>query len=240
MKVAFAGDWHANKHWSTLAIQYARENGAQMILHLGDFGYDFTPRFRNAIELALAEAHIHLWFIDGNHEDFTWLYKQPAMDDGRRRISEHVFHLPRGYQWDWNGVQFMAVGGAYSVDRRWRTRDVSWWLEEELTDEEIEKACAGEKTDILISHDCPSGVLIPGVDDGGPSMWPPLEILRANEHRTRLRKIVDAIKPNSIWHGHYHRRYDTLADFGYGKVEVHGLDMDASGLEKNVVIAEIG
>jgi len=239
VRIAFAGDWHANANWAVSAIGYARDHEADIILHLGDYGYDFRSKFRNDVEQALVDADMALWFIDGNHENFNWLYQQPTIDDGRRRISDHVWHLPRGYQWNWGGVQFMSVGGAYSVDRKWRVLHKSWWLEEVLTDEQIEAACAGEKTDILISHDCPSGVHIPGVDDDGPSMWPPLEILRANEHRVQLRKIVDAIKPSEIWHGHYHRRYDALADFGYGRVEVHGLDMDATNLKDNVVIKEI-
>lgn len=239
MKIAFAGDWHANANWAVSAIEYARDHEADIILHLGDYGYDFRSKFREDVEQALARADMSLWFIDGNHENFTWLYQQPTLDDGRRKISDHVWHLPRGYQWNWGGTQFMAVGGAYSVDRKWRVLHKSWWLEEVLTDEQIEAACAGEKTDILISHDCPSGVHIPGVDDDGPSMWPPLEILRANEHRVQLRKIVDAIRPSEIWHGHYHVRYDALADFGYGRVEVHGLDMDATDLKTNVIIKEI-
>lgn len=238
MKVAYAGDWHANRQWAKQAIQYAREQGAEIIVHLGDYGYDFTPGFRNEVELALAQAHIDLWFVDGNHEDFTWLYSQPLMEDGRRKISQHVYHLPRGYQWNWGGVQFMAVGGAYSVDRKWRKLNKSWWLEEQITDEEVEAACSGEKVDIMITHDCPSGVIIPGIDTGEPSMFPALDILRSQEHRTQLRKIVDSVRPNEIWHGHYHRRYDALADFGYGQVEVHGLDMDATRLEDNVIIVD--
>jgi len=240
MKIAYAGDWHANKHWATIAIQYARENGAEHILHLGDFGYDFSPGFRNAVELALSQAHINLWFVDGNHENFNWLYGQKAFDDGRRPISKHVYHLPRGYQWNWNGNQFMAVGGAYSVDRKWREENISYWLDEEITDEEVEKACAGERADILISHDCPTGAIIPGIDDSEPNtMFPAWAIAAAQQHRGQLRKMVDVIQPKEIWHGHYHRRYDTLANFGYGSVDVHGLDMDATRLEDNVVVVEL-
>lgn len=239
MKIAYAGDWHANKHWATIAIQYAREEGAEHILHLGDFGYDFTPGFRNEVELALAQAHIDLWFIDGNHENFNWLYDQPSLDDGRRKISQHVYHLPRGYMWNWGETQFMAVGGAFSVDRRWRKLNKSWWLEETLTDEEIEAACRGDKADILIAHDCPWGVDIPGIDDGSPSIYPADAIRESQMHRRQLRKIVDVIQPKEIWHGHYHRRYDALANFGYGHVEVHGLDMDATSLKDNVIIVDI-
>lgn len=236
MKIAYAGDWHANKHWATIAIQYAREEGAEHILHLGDFGYDFSPSFRNEVELALSQAHINLWFVDGNHENFNWLYRQPAMDDGRRPISKHVYHLPRGYMWNWAGTQFMAVGGAYSVDRRWREENVSFWLDETLTDEEIEKACKGDKVDIMISHDVPSGFEIPGLHSG---IWPKSEIMKAEEHRAKLRKIVDVVQPNEIWHGHYHVRYDKEVDLGYGPVGIHGLNMDATRLEDNVIIVDI-
>lgn len=238
MRIAFAGDWHANTDWAVKAIEHARQDGAEIILHLGDYGYNFTPTFRNKVELALAQAHINLLFVDGNHENFAWLLSQPTMDDGRRRISQHVYHLPRGYRWEWDGIRFMAVGGAYSVDRKWRRINHSWWSEEVLTDEQIEKACVGDKVDVLVSHDCPSGVIIPGLEDG-PQMFPPLEILRAEEHRTQFRKIVDAVQPKQIWHGHYHRRYDSMVDFGYGPVEVHGLDMDATSLEENVMLVDL-
>lgn len=237
MKIAYAGDWHANREWAVRAIEYAREQGAEIIVHLGDYGYNFTPGFRNDVELALSQAHMDLWFVDGNHENFTRLYSQPKMANGRRRISEHVYHLPRGHRWEWNGVKFLAVGGAYSVDRRWRQHGVSWWSEEVVTDQEVELACKGGPVDVLISHDVPSGFEIPGLSSG---VWPPLEILRAEEHRTQLRKIVDSVKPREVWHGHYHVRYDKEVDFGYGKVEVHGLDMDATSLEDNVIILEKG
>ena len=53
------------------------------------------------------------------------------------------------------------VGGASLVDRQWRELDVSWWVDEELTDEQIEEACRGDRADIMIFHDCPSGVSRP-------------------------------------------------------------------------------
>lgn len=240
MKIAYAGDWHANTKWAVKAIEYARAEGAEHIIHLGDYGYDFRPNFRNDIQAALAMAHIKLWFVDGNHEDFTWLYKQPVNpESGLRRISQHVYHMPRGFRWQWEGVNFLAVGGAYSVDRRWRTLNESWWAEEEITDDEVEKACAFTPADVLVSHDCPSGFVIPGIDDrDGPSIFSPDAIANANIHRRQLRKIVDAVMPREIWHGHYHRRYDTLANFGYRDVEVHGLDMDATTLDTNVVLVD--
>lgn len=237
MKIALAGDWHANAQWAVTAIEYCHAEGAEHILHLGDYGYDFTPNFIDVVEFALRQANINLWFVDGNHEDFTWLYAQPILENGRRRISEHVHHLPRGYRWEWNGTRFLAVGGAYSVDRKWRKLGVSWWSEEVITDEQVREICAGGETDFLISHDTPSGYTIPGLNSG---VWPPLEILRANEHRAQLRRIVDVAKPHQIWHGHYHVRYDKSVNLGYGRhVRVHGLDLDGSVLKDNIAIITV-
>lgn len=238
MKIAYAGDWHANTSWSVGAIEQARDKGAEIILHVGDYGYDFHPGFRQQIEEALTRAGIELWFVDGNHEDFSWLSKVAIGRDGRRQISEHVFHLPRGYRWEWSGVSFLAMGGAYSVDRRWRKLNVSWWQEETITDEQIEKAIADGPVDVMISHDCPAGVDIPGLDKTS-NLFPYQAIMQSNEHRSQLRKVADAVRPREIWHGHYHRRYDALANFGYGEVEVHGLDMDATSFEDNVVLVDL-
>lgn len=240
MRIAYAGDWHANAHWAVQAIEYARENGAEHIIHLGDFGYDFRPVFRNDVELALAQAHIKLWFVDGNHEDFSWLYQQPVGKSGLRKISEHIYHMPRGFRWEWEGVKFLAVGGAFSVDRRWRKLDESWWMEEVITDDQIKEAIKGGPADILISHDCPTDVKIPGIEDlSGTVMWGAEAIASANEHRLKLTRIVVATHPKEIWHGHYHRRYDTVANLGYGPVEVHGLDMDATSFKDNIVVVDL-
>lgn len=238
MKIAYAGDWHANTNWSVRAIEHAAANQADIILHLGDYGYDFHPGFIQQVEEALVAADIELWFIDGNHEDFNWLYQQPLEDFGRRKISDHVFHLPRGYRWTWNGVRFLAMGGAFSVDRRMRKLNKSWWQEETISLREARLAIDGGPADVMISHDCPSGVEIPGL--GSTSwMWPREAIAKSNEHQDLLRTVVDEVRPRQIWHGHYHRRYDAMANFGYGPVEVHGLDMDATALSDNVVLVDL-
>lgn len=238
MKIAYAGDWHSNTGWAIKAINHASFEKADIIVHLGDYGYDFHPGFIEQIESTLAVVGIELWFVDGNHEDFSWLYKQPIGEDGRRKISDHVYHLPRGFRWEWNGVKFLAMGGAYSVDRRWRKLNASWWREETITPEQVEKAIADGPADVLVSHDCPSGVTIPGIGDG-PQMWPYDAIMKSKEHQEELWRIVDAVQPREIWHGHYHRRYDALVNFGYGQVEVHGLDMDATSLASNIVFVEL-
>lgn len=239
MKVAFAGDWHGNFAWARGAIYHAADQGAETVIHLGDYGYDFRRTYIDAIEVALKRTGLTLQFVDGNHEDFTWLYGVPVGDDGRRRISDRVHHLPRGYRWDIDGVRLLAVGGAFSVDRRWRQLGVSWWVEEMITDDDVKRAIDGGPVDVLVSHDCPSGSWIPGLERG-VYFFPADALAQAAAHRTQLRKVVDAVQPKSIWHGHYHVPYQTVTDFGYGPVNIYGLDMDGTEFDTNLAIVEIG
>lgn len=237
-RIAFAGDWHANTAWAVAAVEHATERGAEVIVHLGDFGYDFRAEFVGGVDRALRKAGVPLLFVDGNHEDFPTLLRYPVHGNGLRRLTDHLWHLPRGLRWQWSGVRLMALGGAHSVDRLWRTAGVSWWREETITAGEAARATAGGPVDVLVCHDCPAGVDIPGLAESA-HLWPPEELALADEHRTLLRSVVDAVRPSEIWHGHYHRRYRAAADLGHGPVLVQGLDCDGTNIEDNVVLVDL-
>jgi hypothetical protein len=239
-RVAFAGDWHANDRWAANAIRHAAEHDADVIVHLGDYGYTFTALFRRNIERHLAQHRLRLLFIDGNHDDHDLLGRWPLADNGLRRITDKAWHLPRGFRWTWGGIRFLALGGAHSVDRPYRVPGRSWWRGETLSADDINRACNAGPADVLISHDCPSGVVIPGIDDRTtPPPFPSLEIMRANEHRQLLRQVVDAVQPRAIWHGHYHVNYRQTVDLGYGPVQVTGLDCDETTRDRNVRVVDL-
>ena len=234
-RVAFAGDWHANTRWGIAAIQHAADRGAEVIIQLGDFGYEFRAAFLDGLERALTRTGLCLLFVDGNHEAFPTLLRYPVRDNGLRQLTDRVWHLPRGFRWIWGGVRWLALGGAHSVDRPWREPGVSWWPEETLTDADLARASAGGPADVMVSHDCPAGVSIPGLADSA-HLWPAEELMASDDHRARMRTVVDAAQPTAIWHGHFHRRYTTSAELGYGPVTVHGLDCDGSAMEANIAI----
>ena len=75
---------------------------------------------------------------------------------------------------------------------------------------------------MLVAHDRPDGVPLPG-RGGNPLCYPDIEINRAAAHRRRLRTVVDATQPATIWHAHHATRYAGTADLGYGPVAVQGL-----------------
>lgn len=239
-RIAFAGDWHQNTDYSQRAIDHAKKLGADVVLHVGDFGYNFTRPFLDGVTEALDDAGIPLLFVDGNHENFDRLYRYPIGADGLRRLTDRIWHLPRGFRWQWGAVHFLALGGAYSVDRPYRVPGMSWWPEETIGRDDIARVAEGGFADVLISHDCPVGVIIPGIDDRETEPpFPPLEIMRANEHRQLLRSTIESVRPSAIWHGHYHVRYQAVADLGYGPVVVNGLDCDGAHLADNVQVVDV-
>jgi Calcineurin-like phosphoesterase len=237
-RVAFAGDWHANSRWAVAAVEYAAERGADVIIHVGDFGYDFRAQFLRSLERSLAGADMVLMFVDGNHENFPTLLRYPIRDSGLRQLGNRIWHLPRGFRWSWGSTTLLALGGAHSVDRPWREPGLSWWREETITDDDIARAIAGGPVDVLVTHDCPAGVDIPGLAESSRP-WPADELAASDVHRDRLRTVVDAVRPRAIWHGHFHRKYDTVSDFGYGPVDVHGLDCDGTTLARNLAVVDL-
>jgi Icc-related predicted phosphoesterase len=235
-RIAFAGDWHANIHWALSAIKYAAEQGADVIVHLGDFGYRYNAEFLRRVSKELAYRGLHILFVDGNHEDFPILLRYRVHENGLRKLTNQIYHLPRGFRWQWDGITFLALGGAYSVDRKWRVPGTSWWKEEELTPEDVQHAIDGGPVDIFVSHDCPTGVPIPDLNDDA---FPFIELVRAEEHRTLVRQVVDEVCPRRIFHGHYHRDYQVTVDLGYGPVVVTGLDCDGLALARNVQVVDL-
>lgn len=254
--VAFAGDWHGNGRWAQEAIRHAAKLGADAIVHLGDFGWWVegaqTHQYLECVARTLAEFGLPLYWVDGNHEDHGRIAGALEVSGGQPWSDErypNIVHLPRGFRWDWHGKTWLAMGGAHSVDRVARIPGKSWWDAEHISDEEIDRAIGGGRVDILVSHDCPGGVPIPGIGDddvdpyveGTAKGFPPSEIIAAREHRDRLRRVCDAVRPWVIFHGHYHWMYrDVLRYPDGGLTAVFGLADDSSrSLSGNVRIVRI-
>jgi Icc-related predicted phosphoesterase len=235
-RIAFAGDWHGNTLWGVACVEHAAERGVEAIVHVGDFGYDYSARFVGGLTNALNRAGIPLLFVDGNHEDHPLLGSYPIRGNMLREVSEMIWHIPRGMRWQWAGLEFLGCGGAHSVDRRWREPGTSWWKEEAITGGDVARCVEGGPADVLVSHDCPTGVPIPGLGGGG---FPAEEIALAEEHRGVLRRIVDRVRPRLIVHGHYHRNYRAEVDLGYGRVSVAGLGMDGTDFDDNLWIVDL-
>lgn len=234
--LAFLGDWHGNLHFAKKAIE-ALPADTEVAIHTGDFGYNFNDSYLNAVNRSARKQDIVVMFVEGNHEDHTWLNAQPVDADGVRRLRPRVWHLPRGFRWEWFGMKFLALGGAHSVDRQSRIPGVSWWDDETLSYGDVEKAIQGGQADIMICHDAPSGHFIPGL--APPGMFPYSETEQAERHRELLEHVVKQVDARYIWHGHYHSKYRTESN----GVLITGLDcdsLDPGAVERNRDIIDLG
>lgn len=237
-RIAFMGDVHGNSFHTDRAIRYAAEQGAQVVIQVGDFAYRFAPSFMAKVQRALEEIGLTLGFVGGNHDSYDYLDRF-EVEHGTTAIPlrPNIFYLPRGYRWTWSGVSFLALGGAHSVDRLWRARG-EWWARETITIGEAVTAANGGHADVMICHDVPDGVRIPCIE-GNPCGFPESEIAAAQQHRELLRRVVDEVQPAHLFAGHYHCRLDaTLVGRGY-RTEVHILDMDGGRMTDNLTMLSL-
>lgn len=240
VKVAVAGDWHGNKSWAVAAIGQAHMLNADVILHVGDFGYWPGERgkpYFATLQDKLEKYDLQLYWLDGNHENHDHLAEmtQGSLELTTMGKYDRLHYMPRGFRWEWWGKTFMAVGGAVSVDKEWRTEGRDWWPAEILTEDQITYACREPKVDVILAHDCPHGVDIPGI---GPktkqrpneNSWPPHVLAEAEAHRKQMRRIWEAHQPRLWVHGHYHRFYESWLRSS----KFLGLDCDGSTMAKNL------
>lgn len=221
-----AGDVHGDSRFVAHLCEQAADTGCDTLLQLGDFGYwEHTrdgERFLDGTHRTLRRHGLQLVWVDGNHENLPLLWDRYPVDEatGFAPVRGRVHYAPRGARWTWRDVAFLAAGGAYSIDQDWRRDAMAkgalrmWWPQEELTDTDVERCAAGGRADVVIAHDCPAGV------DVGPLLAVPA----ADVNRRRLRRVVDAVQPHAVWHGHYHRRTSAMLVLAEGRrVAVEGL-----------------
>jgi predicted phosphodiesterase len=230
-----AGDFHGNLPWAETVIRYAVKHDVDTILQLGDFGYwtddPQTDEYLSTVNDLLDTAGIRLYWIDGNHEDHS---RRDDWTDAFRH--PQVRYLPRGFRWRWWDLAWMSVGGAMSVDKHYRVEGQSWWPGEELSADDVEYASREGDVDVIVSHDCPRGVDIPGVGPdtkgGTRGNWPDDILAEAQRHREKLAAICAATQPTWLFHGHYHIPYTGSLD----ATTVRGLGQDCSELDEGTHI----
>ncbi|WP_458682712.1 metallophosphoesterase family protein [Prescottella equi] len=236
--MAIAGDWHANTDYGVEAILHAGRRDADVVVHLGDFGFNFTAAYLDRLNAALTTQNLVLGFVEGNHENFDWLLAQPIARDGLRYLRDRIVHLPRGLRWKWGEIRCLAVGGAYSIDQFLRIPGESWWPQELIGPDDVRSIAGAGTADVMFCHDCPSGIAVPGMDRDRYGF--PASALQTSEaNRIRLRQIVDRVQPHRLWHGHFHRRYQALLDGGDYRTVVDGLGRDKDPIDNNMVVINL-
>ena len=252
MRILMVGDLHGDTAALIKVLACAVDKGADVIVQLGDFGFwprvEFGRKFLRKAEARLAEVGLELWWVDGNHEDHQALATRRIESDGRRRVSDHVWHLPRGHRWMWGNTVWVAAGGAVSVDR-YRGSEGKWWFPDEvLTDTEVDQIIDLGHADVIVAHDAPWGAgtlerlfsfdLPPSERQ---SSWPVDRLEESDTHMRRVGRLVDGVGAGRFFHGHLHVHYDDELAAPHGSVEIRGLGDNRTPIDElSLLVDETG
>lgn len=165
-------------------------------VQVGDFGIGFFSEFWHEREIEWQKEHPQHRFIRGNHDDPALCKTMPGY------IADGTIE---------NDVMF--IGGAYSIDKDWRTPGVDWWPDEELSYEELDKMFdkyVEAKPRVMITHDCPTQVAYEMFISKGLGMEGVPVI------KTRTAEAFQAMweehKPEEWYFGHWHNTRNMTID----------------------------
>ena len=240
MNLLLAGDFHGNSTHAMNVFARAKRGEAEAIIQLGDLGYGWRwgqrkitgehyDEFMGHLSKFSKQHDIPLYWIDGNHENFDAL--EDLMEiltpqpDGTYQIEDNVFYIPRGTVLTFGGKTFLFCGGACSIDQGQRTMGVSWWPQEMIREENIEKCAEAGTVDMVVTHDFPIECDI--IDRHLDPWWGIKAQHETIENRTNVSRILDASGAKRLIHGHLHIRYTEMIKTKSGRdVMVVGLDCD--------------
>lgn len=226
MRVLLLGDSHCDAAHIDFAFDKAEEFDCDTVFVVGDFGWwsNFKQGhdFLRYCALRARRAEIPLYWLDGNHEYHPdilgWIDESGR--DGFIELDRHLFYSPRGNAWEWGGVRFMSLGGAFSIDRSFRDEGIDWFEDEMITEEDVEYCIENGPVDVLLTHDAPLCVdMFAQMAAAGRRMLKNEVNTIAN--RERIQRVVNANTPKVVVHGHWHLQYTDRPDKG---LKVIGLD----------------
>jgi calcineurin-like phosphoesterase family protein len=188
-------------------VYIAESSPDHQSIQVGDFGIGF-PGSKYDFLKNMSGYHR---FIRGNHDNLEVC----------RKFDDNPKFIPDGTILDYEGTTILFIGGAMSIDKKWRTPGVSWWPDEELSYTEWDTILGyvedhGKPFDIVVSHECPE-TLCRYVDPNyNPIYWP-------SHTRKALDHIWQTNKPKIWFHGHWHtQKYNNILGtefFSLGELE---------------------
>lgn len=136
----------------------------------------------------------------GNHENYDMIEQLPTTTFGGEevyQVSKSVFYAKTGRIYDLCGQNCFVINGADSHDKEYRTPNVSWWAQEQITEEDIDiaKANLGKyngTVDFVFSH------------TGGQEVCNFLGF-KPTISDNRLTRILDGVIYKKHFCGHYHK-----------------------------------
>jgi len=210
-RIAFVGDYHGNLHMAELQHMRLANQGINLTVQAGDFGFIWSKSQYNADNLNYLNKKLGLMgttmlVVLGNHENYDIIDEN--LGDEPWFAGDNIVILPRAYKFKVHNLDILGVGGAPSIDRKFREPGKSWWPQEMIDDSIVEKAIAFGKADVVISHDAGT-LMTPKVQQIVSHSIP--DSLRDGSleadlvhGRQQIGKVIASANPHWHIHGHYH------------------------------------
>jgi hypothetical protein len=158
-------------------IDNARKRTKNTIIVAGDFGIGFE---RSDDGIVMPDPYFNnVKFVRGNHDN-PYICEQRNDYLGDYGVSGDV-----GF-----------ISGAWSIDRAYRTESIDWWMNEELSYDQLNKAIdliVAKKPPIIISHCAPQIFAKELVRE-----------LYGNRTEQAMQSLFDQYQPEQWICGHYH------------------------------------
>lgn len=189
--ILLVSDIHSHYQVIQAQIDHARltlDHELDRVLVLGDFGL-FGPNLHDFFRRDGRRFTAPVHFIEGNHEDFKSF--GPLVEE----YADVVSHLPRNSRQDFGSRNWLCIGGARYMDS-WSTPSGC-----EISDEDIGVCLANDpgSVEIVISHDCPTGIGVTSDSELGHLGEPGVE---------GLARVAAHLEPRLWFFGHHHRWHD--------------------------------
>ena len=165
--VYLTGDIHGDPERVVQFCLSMKPRRTDTIILLGDVAANYTGGQRDEwVKQTLEKLKIHILCIHGNHEmrpSTIESYKLKDWCGGMVWYEEaypHLLFAKDGEIYTIEGKSYLAIGGAYSVDKSYRLeRNYGWWADEQPSEEikhfvesQIDKI---KRVDYVLSHTCP-------------------------------------------------------------------------------------
>ena len=152
--IALVGDIHGAYGVLQKVMRDLPEH-VEAVIQVGDFGY-WPQLFRHYMTTPFKSP---FFFIDGNHDHVERLLavEEPI------EVWPNAIYVPRGTIIEFEQDRVLFMGGAVSVDRKYRThkKGINAWFEEEVIRERDYRlaahnlAQAGRKISLIVTHSPP-------------------------------------------------------------------------------------
>ena len=178
--IYLTGDIHGRPMDTVLKAEKIGLTPNDTLILLGDVGANYFGDTRDTfVKASLARIPATILCIHGNHEkrpENVGTYKTKKWNGGVVWYEEEYPNLlfaKDGEVYTIEGRNYIAIGGAYSVDKNYRIlRGWNWWPDEQPSNEIkafVEEQIKNHKIDIVLSHTCPLKYtpvecFLPGVD----------------------------------------------------------------------------